>query len=225
VRVVAYLRRQDDHLASLYQQEVKVGETRRMDAWVSMAGLGGHDYHARLSGWREVVGPEQVVVRPFERSSFVDGSLYADFFAAAGVDVAESELAPPETRNPSLDAETIEFLRILNLQRVEHGAEAWLINNLEVVGRLRQHEPGPTLTLPEPTLDRLMERWEESNRRTAEDFMPDAGGVLFREPRRLAGTTTEQRLDPSRVDYFAGLLDLPDEAVAELRDLAEAEHG
>lgn len=227
LRVVAYLRRQDDHLASLYQQEVKVGETRRMSEWVSLSGLRGHDYHTRLSAWRDVVRPDEVVVRPFERSGFVGGSLYADFFDAAGADIDESELAPPEIRNPSLDAETIEFLRLLNLHRVEQGAEAWLIDNLEVVERLRQHEPGPTLTLPEATLDRLMERWEEPNRRTAEEFRPDLGGALFHEPRRLARTTTEQRLDPARVEYFARLVGLSDAALADVRRLAEdvATHG
>jgi hypothetical protein len=221
VRVVAYLRRQDDHLASLYQQEVKVGETRRMEEWVSLSGLAGHDYHARLSAWRDVFAPDELVVRPFERSSFVDGSLYADFLDAAGIDIAVPELTPSETRNQSLDAETIEFLRILNLQRVEQGAEAWLINNLEVVERLRQHDGGPTLTLPEATLDQVNERWQESNRSTAHDFL--GGGVLFREPRRQADTTTEQRLDPARVNYFAALVGLPTDVTASLKGIVERE--
>ncbi|MDZ5623109.1 hypothetical protein SFC88_19880 [Nocardioides sp. HM23] len=220
VRVVAYLRRQDDHLASLYQQEVKVGETRRIDEWVSLSGLAGHDYHARLSAWRDLFGPDELVVRRFERSAFVDGSLYADFLDAAGIDIAVPELAPAETRNPSLDAETIEFLRILNLHRVGEGAESWLINNLEVVERLRQHEPGETLTLPDATLDRVVERWQDSNRATARDFLGDPDGVLFREPRRHAATITEQRLDPARVDYFARLVGLSADVSASLRDIA-----
>jgi len=223
VSVVAYLRRQDDHLASLYQQEVKVGETRPIEEWVSLSGLPGHAYHARLSAWRDVFAPDELVVRRFERSSFVDGSLYADFLDAAGIDFDPQELVPSETRNPSLDAETTEFLRILNLQRVEQGAEAWLIDNLEIVERLRQHRPGPTLTLPAATLDRVMERWEDSNRSTAHDFLGDQNGVLFREPRRGAGTTTEQRLDPARVEYFAALVGLDTDAIAALKGIAERE--
>jgi len=223
VRVVAYVRRQDDHLASLYQQEVKVGETRRIEEWVSTSGLPGHDYHARMSAWRDVFAPDELVVRRFERSSFVDGSLYADFIDAAGIDIDPQELIPSETRNLSLDAETTEFLRILNLQRVEQGAEAWLIDNLEIVERLRQHRPGPTLTLPAATLDRIMERWDDSNRSTALDFLGDDGGVLFREPRREADTTTEQRLDPARVEYFAALVGLDTDVCTALKGIAERE--
>ena len=183
--------------------------------------MAGYYYHARLSAWRDVFAPDELVVRPFERSSFVDGSLYADFLDAAGIDIAVPELTPSETRSQSLDAETIEFLRILNLQRVEQGAEAWLINNLEIVERLRQHYGGPTLTLPEATLDQVNERWQESNRSTAHDFL--CCGVLFREPRRQAGTTTEQRLDPARVDYFAALVGLPTDVTASLKGIVERE--
>ena len=81
VRVVVYLRRQDDHVCSRYQQTVKLaGEVRRLPEW-----LGDHDfsrkydYLERLRGWQTLVAPDAMVVRVFERERLVEGSLRSDF--------------------------------------------------------------------------------------------------------------------------------------------------
>ena len=53
VRVVVYLRRQDDHVSSRYQQTVKRGgEVRRLTSWLDDHDFSRkYDYHARLRGW------------------------------------------------------------------------------------------------------------------------------------------------------------------------------
>lgn len=223
VRAVVYLRRQDERLVSQYQQEVKTGRTATLADWAASAGgTHLHDYHQRLTTWRGVLGPSALVVRRFEPSAFVNGSLYDDFLDAAGIQMSADRLTPVETRNESLDAEAVEFLRLLNLHRVENeAAEPGYIDNTAVVERLRQHEKGPMLTLPDDVLDREMERWEPSNRATAQEFLGDPGGVLFREPRRAKHTTTVQWLDPARLDHFADLVGLTSDVRSQLRILAE----
>ncbi len=68
--------------------------------------------------------PTEFVVRRFERDSFVDGSLFQDFLDAVGIDVRADELQQVLNRNESLDAEAVEFLRLLNVYRVQNeGAE------------------------------------------------------------------------------------------------------
>ena len=224
VRAVVYLRRQDERLVSRYQQEVKTGSIATMAEWASGYGADLHDYHQRLVTWRSALGPDALVVRRFERSAFVNGSLYDDFLDATGVDLSADRLTPVETRNESLDAEAVEFLRILNLHHVENEqAEPGYIDNTAVVEELRQHQAGPMLTLPDDALDREMERWERSNRATARDFFHDDEGVLFREPRRSGHTTTEQRLDPMRLDQLADLVGLTPDVRGPLRAIAERE--
>jgi hypothetical protein len=72
-------------------------------------------------------------------------------------------------------------------------------------------------------LDAFMERWEESNRAVAREFLGDEKGQLFRAPRKTHDTTTEQRLDPARLDHFLGLLELPKRMHTPLRRLVERE--
>jgi hypothetical protein len=224
LRLVAYLRRQDDHLVSRYQQVVKVGETRRLTERLRLDLSDTYDYYARLRTWERLLRPDAFAVRRFERDSLVEGSLYQDFLEAAGIDARADRLDQVEPRNESLDAEAVEFLRILNLHRVENeGAARGLTDNRKLVTRLADASTGPTLTLPDRSLDAFMARWKESNALVAREFLGDPNERLFQTPRKTSNTTTEQRLDPARLDHFLTLLELPEQMHAPLRELVERE--
>jgi hypothetical protein len=224
VRLVSYLRRQDDHFISRYQQMVKTGEVLRLDEWVQRDWSHIYDYDARIRGYQRVLEPAAFVVRRFEAGHFVGGSLHQDFLDAAGIDVRAEDLDPVPDRNESLDAESVEFLRLLNLHQVEsEGATVRLIDNRHLLARLAELSTGPVLTLPEPLLDDFMARWAESNSAVARRCLGDDTGELFHEPRRTRNTTTQQRLDPARIDHFVSLLGLPDQWLAPLRKVAVRE--
>lgn len=226
LRIVVYLRRQDDHLVSRYQQAVKAGHVRRLtDPDLQRDFSPVYDYAARLALLEEVLEPDQLVVRRFERGAFHGGSLFSDFLTAIGVDPALETVLPPAERNVSLDAEAVEFLRLLNLHRVrEEGARPGMIDNRRIRLELADHAQGPTLTLPEPLLDDFMAQWEPGNAEVARRYLGEEDGVLFRNPRRTAGTTTHDELALDRVDDFIDLLELPETYRAALRRLAEEEY-
>jgi hypothetical protein len=225
VRLVVYLRRQDDHLVSHYQQVVKVRETRRLTERIHQTDYARtHDYHARLRSWSRLVAPKELVVRRFEPEHFVEGSLYQDFFEAAAIPVRADGLAQVGSRNQSLDADAVEFLRLVNLLRREDRAAAAVLprHNDPMVPRLAAASDGPVLTAPTPLLDQVMSRWESSNKAVAHEFVND-GDPLFRVPRRTRNTTVEQRLDPDRLDALIDVVELPEQAHVPLRALAERE--
>jgi len=225
VRLVVYLRRQDDHLASRYQQVVKIGETRRLRQRMQEIVLENtYDYYNRLSILRRKLEPTELVVRRFERSRFVHGSLYQDFLDATDLGVREDELRHVQIQNESLDAESVEFLRIVNLLREERPDVAPAVgDNHSLVPLLAAVSTGVVLTLPEDQLDAFMSRWEEPNRKVALEFIGDPSGELFELPRRARGVTHEQRLDPDRLDHFLATTKLPDEVHRPLRSLVERE--
>jgi hypothetical protein len=224
LRLVVYLRRQDDHLVSRYQQVVKVGETRRLTEWTGEPEHADtYDYYNRLRTWERLLEPDEFVVRRFEPEGFVDGSLLQDFLEAAGIDARADDMIQAPSRNVSLDAETVEFLRLFNLYRVENeGASVGLIDNRAFVKRLAEVSTGPILTLPPASLDRFMARWEEGNQALAQRYLSD-GREMFRMPRNTDDTTAEQHIDPERLDHYATLLELPVQVHAPLRRMAERE--
>jgi lipopolysaccharide biosynthesis glycosyltransferase len=224
LRLVAYLRRQDEHMVSRYQQGVKIGWVMRLREWAAEDMTELYDYHARLQRLEQLLAPSELVVRRFEQDAFADGSLFQDFLDAAGIDARAGEMEPVASRNKSLDAESVEFLRLLNVHRVvSDGATPGLIDNRQLVARLAEVSSGPKLTMPAPFLDEFMAQWEESNSAVAREFLGDESGQLFRSRREARNTTTKQHFDPARLDHFVTLLELPEEIHAPLRRLAERE--
>jgi hypothetical protein len=224
LRLIVYLRRQDDHMVSRYQQGVKIGWVVRLRDWVQEDMSGLYDYYGRIRRHERLLAPTDFVVRRFEPESFVDGSLLQDFLDAVRIDARAEDLEQVPNLNASLDAESVEFLRLLNLHRIEHeGATAGLIDNRALVKRLTEVSTGPTLTLSDSVLDAFMEQWEESNRAVAREFLRDRSGQLFRAPRKTRNTTTQQHLDPARLVHFNTLLELPEQIHSPLRRLAERE--
>jgi hypothetical protein len=224
LRLVVYLRRQDEHLCSSYQQNVKIGSVQRLSNWAAREWTWLYDYAARLDRFDRTLAPADLVVRRFERESFVQGSLLQDFLDAAGIDARADELRQVPNRNESLDAESVELLRLLNLHRVEsEGATPGLIDNRALVDVLMRESSGPTLTLPDPLLDAFMAQWEESNRVVATNRLGDRSGRLFRASRKSHEATSDQRLDPMRLPRFLELLELPEDVHTPLRRIAERE--
>ena len=224
LRLVAYLRRQDDHMVSRYQQGVKIGWVARLHDWAQEDMSSLYDYRGRIRMHERLLAPTDFVVRPFDPERFVDGSLLQDFLDAARIDARAEEFTQVPNLNTSLDAESVEFLRLLNIHRVaDEGASPGLIDNRALVKRLTEVSTGPTLTLPDSVLDAFMEQWEAANRAVAREFLGDETGQLFRVPRKTRNTTTEQRLDPGRLDHFLTLLEVPEQMHAPLRRVAEHE--
>ena len=150
--------------------------------------------------------------------------MFADFLDAAGVDLPPGDLVVPADANISLDAESVEFLRLLNLRRVHsEGARVGVMDNRRVVRRLAAAASGPTLTLPDPVLDAFMARWADGNVEVARRHFDD--DVLFRVSRKTSGTVSEQRLDPDRLGHFLEVAEVPEELHTPLRILAEQEAG
>lgn len=226
LRLVVYLRRQDDHLVSRYQQQIKTGRTETLSTWATGNFRNQYDYAERLRLWKTALEPDQVVPRRFDRAAFANGSLEQEFLLAAGIDVSLDDLEPVPIRNESLGASAVEVLRILNLHRHENlGQRPWQFDNRPYVNRLREASFGEQrlLTLPDDELDRFQEQWEESNRQVAREYFGLESGELFITPRRTKDRTTVQRLDPAEFELYLDLLEIPQADRPPLRAIAERE--
>lgn len=222
VRAVVYLRRQDDHLVSRYQQSVKTGAIERLTDFAKLDHTDAYDYHARLTRIERRLRPGALVVRRFESPRFGPEGLIGDFLDAAALDLDRTGLLDVAPQNESLDAEAVEFLRLYNLFRVRrHGATPGVINNRRLFLRLAVE--GPTLTLPEADLESFMAQWSLTNDRVATDFLGESEGPLFEPRRARTGVTTHQVLPPERLDHYLDLLEIPEKRHAGLRRLVERE--
>jgi hypothetical protein len=219
VHLIAYLRRQDDHLVSFYQQQVKVGETRRLADFAASPGY-PYDYAQRLDDLRAALRPATLTVRRFERSRFVDGVLEADFLDAAEIDGEGLERGT--VQNESLDAASVEFLRLYNLHQVEYaGATVGVMDHRDLVRRIGEGSTGTSLALSEELRERFMAPWVDPNRAVAASYFGDT--ELFAESPRRRSVTETQGITTAELDDLMAVAGLPDDVRDRMRRIAERE--
>lgn len=114
IKIIVYLRRQDQKITSGYSTNVKNGRTGKLVVpQPSAKKYNILDYEKLLSRWSDVFGFENVNVRIFEKSFLKNGSLLDDFCEAASIQIT-SDLVVPENQNESLDRYAVEYLRLIN---------------------------------------------------------------------------------------------------------------
>lgn len=190
LRVVAYLRRQDQMYGSFYNQDVK--GTRQ---WYHSAyqfyethQLFQRDYHSLLSAWGEALGKDNVLIRPFDPSRWFQGDIVQDFCRLTGIPPLE---AGNLESNESLGHNQLYIKRCLN--RV--GFDKAL--NEQVVALLQQlcpEQPARNVLYVNKKLYRkYRHEWLQTNAVLAQDFL--AGEPLFDGdipmPRDLVAYTVE----------------------------------
>jgi hypothetical protein len=106
IKVIAYLRRQDQHLASAYTQWLRGGVLQ--EPALPNAGpekLGEYDYGPMLDRYARAFGDAAMCPRIFARDKLVGGDVVEDFFDAAGFKIAVPAEAPSKNANAGITLE------------------------------------------------------------------------------------------------------------------------
>lgn len=110
VKVVLYLRRQDDYILSAYSTNVRRGRTSEFNISDKINVL---EYDKFLNLWEEEFGFENLIVRVYDKMEFHNNNILYDFAKTVGINT-EKLLFKEEPINKSLDSEKLEFLRLFN---------------------------------------------------------------------------------------------------------------
>lgn len=194
-KIIVYLRDQIDYLVSWYGQNIKGGAAKPSPFKIG-ANTDRIDYAALLEPWRKTFGRENMIVRRFERSDFVDGDLLSDFAALISCDI--SAFARAEPLNEALGARELAFLRAFNARiprRVEgkkNPAGRSLVQAL-----VRLSEPGRRLTVSPDVAEEIAKEFEESNRRVSEEYFGGKWQPLFPAPKLVSDTNVDVLMDLS----------------------------
>ena len=114
-RAIAYLREPDAHIASWYNQLVKMNfPVADLNAAVDGDIEDIHiDYRRAIEPWQELLGPENVVIRPYLRKKDEPDALHRDFLKVLGVDLPEGFVKIEQDPNPRFDDRVLELVRLM----------------------------------------------------------------------------------------------------------------
>lgn len=176
VKVVAYVRRQDNFLESLYKHNVKLGASLSFEEFFQKRKKIG-DYLTVLEKWEALFGRENLMVRPYDTpSGSVD--IIADFLTLLGIDPTR-EFARPPRSNSSPRVELVNVIRAANR------TEDLRLNDrmfAELRQRNRAYARSGDLLSPEQRL-RIVDHYGEANAEMARRYFPADAKGGFPPPR------------------------------------------
>lgn len=186
ITIIAYLRRQDLWLESVYRQLVKVERikiTETFNDWVDRFLLNPHDLYScnwmeLLSGWSSVFGINNIIVRPYEKSQFAEGNIIEDFLKALEIEYEMADFsAITNTYNRSFNLPASDFLRLMN---DSSNIQKWRAF-LNVLFRDPFEDTGEVYLTREKRQN-ILKHFNASNEEVVKTFLPENSNGLFIEP-------------------------------------------
>lgn len=188
VRIVIYMRRHAEWIESLYNQAVKMvasppwgkGFSKYLE-FQKEHGQGRLYFHYwdLLERWADAFGRQNIIVRPFERSQFVNNDLIEDFLSVIGLDSTryESKDLKSGESNISLSADRLPLIDILQrLKFLPAKSKRIIVRKIAQVPprRVRKYIASPALR------EKLVMEYQGDYSKIAEAYL--GREVLFYDP-------------------------------------------
>ena len=181
-KIIVYLRPQVSWFESSYQQIVKDQNVRTIKSFNEYIKLGYIydycDYYSHLNLWAKYFKKENIIVIPYDPMQH-KAKLYTDFLTAINIsNNLELKKPPPQKTNIGLSESTIEFLRWLNILKID----THLFQEILAIFENNQNEQFNIYNfIDQEKSDEIAQFFEESNRLVALDFLKRDNGILFPE--------------------------------------------
>ncbi|MDH5666802.1 MAG: hypothetical protein OEY86_02175 [Nitrospira sp.] len=178
VKVIVYLRRQDDFVESMYTQGIHQGESFSFEEY-----LGGFNhpnalnYTRILDSYAMHFGKENMIVRGYEMACRGDG-LVKDFCNAVGIDALPYEKLS-HNRNPSYSRVALEIARATN-PKLDGEQKKKLRSILQSSSAKDRGEPFKFFSSSERK--DFLARFSESNEQISRQYLNSDSGRLFPKP-------------------------------------------
>lgn len=200
IKIVAYLRRQDQFVQSYYSQYFKIGKVSeklqdhkylKNDFWL--------DYYDRIAQWAAVFGRENIIIRPFEKEQFYKNNLFADFLKNTfGLELTDDFIIPERNKsNVRVDNDVYEAIRLINSLGLPRRDIRWMLKRLQdLPSDSSSHNAPHDLLNPQECLE-VVNKFGGKNKMLAQEYLGREDGSLFLSPlpdewSAPSGITTER---------------------------------
>jgi hypothetical protein len=224
IKIVCYLRRQDDYIESLYNQWCKGINTELYNVIFNNPSTDGNkykidednapninmakfvnsilniDYYSVLSEWEKIYGKENIILRTYEKSRLPKGVEYDFFTNILNFDNDSFVgLKLYGDINTGFKKDIIEYK--MAAQLFDLSAEIYELNDSPALAYLSRNNKKNILTAKQA--EEILEYCKESNEKIAKEYLNREDGVLFYDHKReekddYPGLSTQAAVDISR---------------------------
>lgn len=190
VRLLLYVRRQDEYISSAQNQVVKShGHCQPLSIEKLLENVQDvpEEIERMIRDFR--LSSDDVLVRPYEKEQFVGGDLVSDFLAVLDLPGLEHWSIPARRENTGLSRKTLEYKRLINavspaelhISQRRQWENRFVDPLLEFDRLYATAEDCMSLLSPSDRID-ILRQCEPGNRRLAREWMGRSDGVLFTRP-------------------------------------------
>ncbi|PLW81651.1 hypothetical protein CWI75_14380 [Kineobactrum sediminis] len=201
VKIVVYLRRQDQLYASFYNQDVKGARqwSRSAYEFYGTHQIFRHSYSRLMEFWSSAFGVENIIIRPYERAQWVGGDIVQDFCATIGIPALGS--APLES-NQGLGVNQLYIKRCFNRTGFPKADNDTVVAFIQ---RLCPESPANnTVYVNRALYGRYRKQWQRDNNRLARIFLQQE--QLFSEPLPAADELQLENVDRKVIAEFLAIV-------------------
>lgn len=173
IRIVCYVRNQDQYLESLYNHSVKaVGETADIESFLKRVRR-RLNYRAYLTALDKTFGASNIILRPYEPES-LQGDICADFLTAIGMEMPDGIGRKTETLNPGLTSIGMALMLKANKKYQDDPAKLALVRQFILRTNAAPAHYKHSLISDEMRAN-IRKTYKDANAEIAERFLPGRG--------------------------------------------------
>lgn len=188
LKVIVYLRRQDEFIQSYWKFNVLASETMSFKEYVNSSKYKFFplDYYTHLSNISKDVGKDNVIVRVYEKGQYKGkkNNIISDFFDALGLELTDEYTESDSVKNANVDYICTEVKRKLNIIPEFKSRRIFLRRIMNEISEQNCEEEKfqfNSIFAPEDQKC-FLEKYEEENRKVAIEFLNRQDGRLFYAP-------------------------------------------
>lgn len=189
IKIIVYLRRQDTFASSWLNQSIKEGLNSPFSImeWEDFVNRKPFhlitDYYGHISKIAKVLGKENIIVRVFEKKSFVgDGNtIISDFLDAIGLKLTDDFIIDYTIPNQSITANIQEIKRILNILANRDPTKLALFRGSVDACANLSNPPHSYSMFSQKEQAEFLSQYAEGNKKIAKEYL-GKNGELFEPP-------------------------------------------
>ena len=210
VKIIIYLRRQDQWIQAVFNQIVKDPYIRYVGKLEEMPQIEMMDYYETISKWANRFGRKNILVRIYEKQNLHAGNIIVDLLTNFGLAPEDFSGFPAlnEEANMGINWEGLKLLHSLNRHHASDSLYRKVLNLLSSRVMRNYDTPSQNALNFEDAI-KLYEKYKSSNERVSKDYCD--GKRIFDPPTRHeyigSGLSPEDIFSEILIDMFESKID------------------
>lgn len=173
VKIIVYLRRQDQWIQSVYNQVIKDPFIRYAGELEELPQISMLDYFGTLMTWAEEFNRDNIIVRSYERSALLEHGTISDMLNLLNLNGIKNYnfSMSIKDKNKSLESKQVKILHALNKKEVQDEIFRLVLSYFEYKNEEISTDNWPAVFMSHEEASNLYKKYIEDNDRISNEFM------------------------------------------------------